>query len=277
MQRVDSSASWHRRGGGERAAILIFAILQIVATMLPSIGIGEAIGDRSNEARTAITPAGWAFSIWGPLFAGCVAYAVYQLLPSQKNNQLLARIGWPSAGAFLGNALWALYTQSLGLNFGSALIIIFTLLCLLATYRSFAREPNGFTWGELALAVVPLSALTAWLTAATIVNIAAVLDYHGLDLGDATEAVGAAVVLVGALIASVAIGNGRGNPWYAIVFLWALGGIFAASRADNPAVATTAVLSAIFVAITTIVRLLRARDGARWFHPVRTAASSRAF
>jgi MFS family permease len=276
MQRVDSSASWHQRGGGQRAAILVLAILQIVATMLPSIGIGEAIGDRSDEARTAITPAGGAFSIWGPLFAGCIAYAIYQLPPAQKNNQLLAKVGWASAGAFLGNAVWALYTQFLGLNFGSALIIIFTLVCLLAIYRSFAREPNGFSWGELALVVVPLSALAAWLTAATIVNIAAVLDYHGLDLGDATEAVGAAVVLVGALIASVAIWNGRGNPWYAAVFLWALGGIFAASRPEDPAIATAAIIGAICVAITTIVRLVRAREGGRWFHATRRAAPSRA-
>jgi hypothetical protein len=167
--------------------------------------------------------------------------------------------------------VWAFCTQFLGLNFGSALIIIFTLVCLLMIYATFARHPNGFSRGEQAFVVLPLSALAAWLTAATIVNIAAVLKYHGVDLGAGSEAVGAAVVIVGAIIASAAIWNGRGNPWYAAVFLWALGGIFAASQPDDPAIAIASVVGSGMVAITTLVRLLRAGDGRRWFHPSRSA------
>ncbi len=256
------------RSAAERFAILFFAILQVAMTFLPSLGIGEAIGDRSDDARTAITPAGWAFSIWGPLFAGSILYAVYQLAPGQKSNPLLARIGWASAGAFLGNAAWALYTQSIALNFGSALIILFTLACLLHVYRSFALWRPGFTTAERFLVVLPLSALAAWLTAASIVNIAAVLEYHGVDAGGSAPLIAAGVVIVGGLIAAAATWFGRGNLWYALVFLWALAGIYSAGGREQDAIAIAVVIAALFVAAASVLRLTLREDRIHWFGPV---------
>ncbi len=253
------------RSGAQRIATPLLAIFQVAATLLPSVGIGEPIGDRSDVARTLITPAGWAFSIWGPLFAGSVAYAIYQVMSAQRYNGLLARIAWASAGAFLGNGLWALYAQFLGLSAGSVLIIVFTLLCLLHVYRTFtvAREP--FTRAEQILVVLPLSALTAWLTAATIVNIAASLKYHGVHAGAWAPAVAAGIVVLGGLIASSAVWKGRGNPWYAGVFLWALAGILAAGGRDHAGVGVAVFAAALLVIASAVARLLRSEDRDRWF------------
>lgn len=254
-----------RRSVAQRLAVLLFAIFQIAATLLPSLGVGEPIGDRSDVVRTLITPAGWAFSIWGPLFAGSVAYAIYQATPAQGSNRLLARIGWASAGAFLGNGLWALYAQFLGLSAGSVLIITFTLLCLLYVYRTFAEAREPFTRAEQFVVVLPLSALAAWLTAATIVNIAASLKYHGVEVGASAPAVAAGVVVVGALIAASAVWKGRGNPWYATVFLWALAGIFAAGGQDHGRVGIAVLAAALLVIASALGRLLRKEDRDRWF------------
>ena len=90
----------------QRFAVLLAVILQIGATFLSSLGIGEDIGSRSDATRTLITPAGWAFAIWGPLFAGSALFAIYQALPSQRYSALLNRIAWPTAGAFALNGLW---------------------------------------------------------------------------------------------------------------------------------------------------------------------------
>jgi hypothetical protein len=237
--------------------------------MLPSLGVGVPIGDRSDSVRTGITPAGWAFSIWGPLYAGSFAYAVYQLLPPQRDNPLLAKIGWASSGAFLGNAAWALYTQFFGLSVLSAVIIVFTLCCLLYIYFSFSQYREHFTRAEQFLVVLPLSALASWLTVATIVNVTAAAKYHGLDFGNATGAVGAAIVAVAGVIASTAIWAGRGNPWYALVFLWALVAIYSAGGQEWSEIGVAAVASAIAVVATTVVRLIRPYDRDRWFaaHP----------
>jgi hypothetical protein len=252
------------RGGFQRAAILAFAVLQILVTLLPSVGIGTPIGERSDSVRTIITPAGWAFAIWGPLFAGSVAYGLYQAAPGQRRNGLLDSVGWASAGAFLGNAVWALYTQFLDLNAGSAVIIVCTLLCLLTCYVRISKSGRGLSRGEQFLVALPLSALAAWLTAATIVNVAASLKFHGLRLDDFAPFAGAAIVFVGGIIAAAAIWRGRGNPWYALAFLWALAGIYGASRADVTMVAMAAVAAAILVLGAAALGLRRNSDWRRW-------------
>jgi hypothetical protein len=260
------------RALGQRIAILLAAILQVVATTLPALGIGEPIGSQSDEVRTLITPAGWAFSIWGPLFAGSLAYSIYQLLPAQQDSLLLARIGWASGGAFLGNAMWALYAQLFGLAFPSAMIIAFTLLCLLFIYRIIVRSPAAFTRGEHLFVVLPFSALAAWLTAATIVNIAAVLVYHGLNVGDAAPLVAASIVIVGGSMASAAVWGGRGNPWYSLVFLWALAGIHGGNAGEHDGLVAATVLAGILVAGAALARLAHAEDRARWFRAGRRDA-----
>lgn len=214
--------------------------------------------------RTLITPAGWAFSIWGPLYTGTIAFAIYQILPKQRDNALLKQLRWPAAGAFLGNAVWAGYTQVFGLTIISALIIFFTLGCLLVTYRIFSKWEPGFTKKELWLAVLPLSALTAWLTAATIVNIAASLRFHGVNAGAANTQVSALIVFIGGIIASACVARGRGNPFYTLVFIWALTAIFAAGGQQSALVAWATGIAALLV-ISGLVIGLREGGKQKWF------------
>lgn len=231
-------------------AVLLGAAFQILTPMLPRLGVGEPIGSQSDAVRTLITPAGWAFSIWGPLFAGSVIFAIFQALPSQRQNPLLARMRLPAAGAFLGNASWALYTQLFGLNALSVVIIAWTLACLVVIYTAFSKA--HFTAAERWCAFVPLSALTAWLTVATTVNIAASLRYHGIDAGSATPLISAAIIVVAGIIAVIALIRGRGNLPYAAVFLWALSAIYAAGGQRAAAVAIAALIAAVLVIGGTI-------------------------
>ncbi|RYY27090.1 MAG: hypothetical protein EOP62_08000 [Sphingomonadales bacterium] len=243
-----TAASPHREHSTvARAAPLVFAILQILVPILPSLGFGQPIGDQSDSVRTLITPAGWAFSIWGALYTGSLVFAVYQALPAQRDNTLLARIRWPAAGAFLGNAVWALYTQSFGLSAVSAVIILCTLICLLRIVRVFAAWDIPFSAGERWCAFLPLSALASWLTVASVVNIAASLRYHGVEGGNLTAIISASVVLVAGLIAAAALISARGNLPYALVFLWALSAIYAAGGARAAPVAAAAGIAALLV------------------------------
>lgn len=247
-----------------RAMPLIFAVLQILTPVLPSLGVGQPIGDQSDNVRTLVTPAGWAFAIWGPLYTGSLVFAVYQALPAQANNALVARLRWPAAGAFLGNAVWALYTQTAGLSIISAAIILFTLLCLLTIYRTLGSWPSPFTTGERWCAALPLSALSSWLSVASIVNIAAALRYHGVEAGDAAPMIAAALVVVGGIIAAAALVSGRGNPPYAIVFLWALSAIYAAGGQRAAPVALAAGAAALLVIAGAVIGLRRG-GMAQWF------------
>ena len=228
-------------------AVIVFAILQVVATSLPTLGIGEPIGSQSQAVRTLITPAGWAFAIWGPLFTGSLVFAVYQALPAQRDNRLVGQLRWPAAGAFAGNSVWAIYVQFAGLSAVSVLVIGWTLVCLLSAYRRLTAWEPSYTTGERWCAVLPLSALAAWLTVATTVNIAASLRFHGVEARGAEPLMSAAIVLVAAAIAGTALFRGRGNPAYAAVLLWALSAIYAAGGSRAGAVAAAAAIAALLI------------------------------
>lgn len=245
-------------------AVVLFAVLQILTPVLPALGVGTPIGEQSDSVRTLITPAGWAFSIWGALYSGSILFAIFQALPAQRDNPLLARVRWPAAGAFLGNAAWAAYTQVFGLSLISAAIIVFTLLCLLAAFRQFSAWEPRFTRSERWLAVLPLCALAAWLTVATIVNIAAALKFHGVEASGAAASIGAAIVVVGGVIAALALARGEGNPPYLAVFLWALAGIYTAGGHESGLIAGATAVAALLAVIGALAGFRRAKPG-RWF------------
>lgn len=237
----------HTPNVAPRLWVAAFAVLQILTPLMPGLGVGQPIGSWSDSARTLITPAGWTFSIWGVLYAGSLAFAIFQLLPAQTENRRIARLRWPAAGAFSGNALWAAYTQMAGLGAISVLIIAGTLACLLTAYRRLTEWEAEYTRAEQWFAAVPLSALTAWLTAATIVNIAATLRFYGVDAGPTAPVLAALVIVAGGAIAGAALSRSRGNPAFALVFLWALSGIAAAGGRDSSLVLGGTLLAALLV------------------------------
>lgn len=235
-----------RDWGYPRLAVILLATAQVVAAAMPSFGIGTPIGERSDAFRTLITPAGWAFAIWGVLYAGSFAFAAYQALASQKDNRFLAVLRWPAAGAFLGNALWATYVELFDLSMISVGVILFTLGCLLTGFRHIAGWQGRLSVADRWCAAVPISALAAWLSAATIVNLAASLRFHGIEADSATAPiVSAGVIALGGAIAGVALARSRGNPAFALVFFWALAGVYGAGGQVSRLVAIGAIVAAL--------------------------------
>ncbi|KLE35574.1 hypothetical protein [Aurantiacibacter luteus] len=252
------------RSTAQRIAIILAVFFQIGASFLPSLGIGEQIGSRSDEVRSLITPAGWAFAIWGPLYLGSVLLAIYQALPAQRDSDLLARIGWPAAGVFAANGLWALYTQLNALTAVSVIIIATGLACVLTAYRRLVDFERPFTTAERWLVMLPLSALAAWLTAATIVNITSTAIFYGIGGDGQYPSIAAAIIVVGGIIASLAIWRGRGNPVYALVFCWALLAIYLAGGQRAALIALAAIAAAALVIGATALKLRDPASRVKW-------------
>jgi len=230
--------------------VLLCALAQIGAALLPAMGIGTQVGERSDAVQTLITPAGWAFSIWGALYLGSLVFSLLQFTSAGRDSALFAALRWPAAGAFLGNALWATWVQLGDIDAVSTLIIFGSLVSILIAYRRIATWTASFSVAERWGAILPLSALASWLTAASIVNVAATLRYYGVDAAsDVAPLTSAAIIVVGGLIAAAALARGKGNPPFALVFLWALAAIFAAGGQEAVAVAVAAAIAAILVLI----------------------------
>ncbi|WP_435418420.1 hypothetical protein WAB17_02250 [Parerythrobacter aurantius] len=252
------------RPATQRIAIILAVVWQIGSSFLPQLGLGEPIGDRSDSVRTLITPSGWAFAIWGPLFFGSAVFAVWQALPKQAENDLVARIGWWAALALAAQGAWATYTQFANLTALSAVIILVSLVGLLAILRIMVGFQRDFTLPERLIVALTFSALAAWLTAASIVNITASLVFHGI--GDGQDAVlTAGLVVVVGLIAAAAVARSRGNPWYALVFCWALLAIYFRGGQEAQAIAIACIVAAGLVVAATIAGLRDTANRRRWF------------
>ena len=253
------------RSALQRAAIILAFVWQVGSTALPALGFGEPIGQQSDSSRTLITPAGWAFSIWGLLYLASGVFAIWQALPGQRANRFLNRFGWAAAGIFFFNGLWAFYTQFSGLTVISVAIIAAGLACALHCLRTLSGEWVVLSSGERWLAAPVLSGLAGWLTAATIVNIAASLQYHGLADALPLAISSIAIVIVGGVIVAIAVARTRGNPWYALPFLWALLAIYFAGGQAISAIGAATIAAAILVVFVIARYLIDPRNRAHWF------------
>ncbi|MCJ7534702.1 MAG: hypothetical protein MUO57_04125, partial [Anaerolineales bacterium] len=65
-------------------------IFNILANALPLNGLNT--GAISDRFQVFFVPAGYVFSIWGLIYVGLIAYAIYQVLPAQRENPRLRSI-----------------------------------------------------------------------------------------------------------------------------------------------------------------------------------------
>jgi hypothetical protein len=122
---------------------VVFAVGQAAAPgITPLLGLPQ-VGSVSDRYPTYVVPAGYAFSIWGLIFALCIAYAVWQMLPAQRANPLLRRVGWLTAAAFAGSTAWE-FAFPAGMYGLSVVLIVITLASLaVAVARLAVRRVPG--------------------------------------------------------------------------------------------------------------------------------------
>jgi len=260
--RASSNDQWRR------AINVVFALSQALAPGLASLGLGQSIGSRSDAVATAITPAGWAFVIWAPLFASCLAYAFDQARPSRMMNALYRRVGWLTAAAFLANTLWQVDVILRGLKPLSVFLIFALLGTVLLGHVRLASPATSLDRVHRWLAAPALGALAGWISAAALVNIASVLKGSGhgamTAVPSANVTIAIAVIALGTGLAAIIQTRHGASPWFAAAFAWALVGIVGANLQDATGVALAAGCGAAVVAILTAVRLIEPQRRQRW-------------
>jgi hypothetical protein len=199
-------------------AIIAAFGMNIWANIAPPNGL--TIGEISNTlfGDVLITPANYAFAIWGVIYLGLIAFAIYQLLPSQSENNLARSVGYKIAGASIAQIVWLfcfLNRQfALSLVAMAAILIQLILAYLVINKGSHSRQQK---W----LIVIPLSIYTAWISVATIVNGATVLDFWNWQgWGISPEIWTVIMLIVAGIIGSISAM--QKNIAMGGVYLWAL-------------------------------------------------------
>lgn len=195
-------------------------------------------GAMSARHPTWLTPAGYAFSIWGIIFLGLVAYTVWQWLPAQRGTRLPLAINGLLTMAVLATTAWTLvFSYEL---ISASLTVMLLLLLLLAQAYSRARQlvllqaaPGWPVWF--------LGFYLGWIVLATVLNfIFGLRDGFGLHWSAGASLAGCYALLL------VAVGLGLGLAWRGqdvrlpLPIAWGLIGTWMAQRPTQPGLATAA-------------------------------------
>ncbi len=236
-------------------AVLAAFGINVYANVSPPNGL--TIGEVSNTffSNVQIIPANYAFAIWGLIYLGLISFGVYQVLPNQRQNPLLRRVGYLLAVASIAQIVWVFLFvyQFFAL---SVVAMLFILLPLIGIYLRLGIGTERVSRKELWLVHTPLSIYLGWISVATIVNVASTLYSLGWNgWGISPQAWTVIMLLVGGAIAAT-IAKTRSDIAFPLVIIWAYVAI-AVRQANQPLIAATAVGLALALGLLVLLRGMR--------------------
>jgi translocator protein len=236
-------------------AVIIFNVL---ANALPINNLNT--GQISDFYPVLFTPAGYVFSIWGLIYFSLLSFSIYQLLPSQRDNPNLNRIGVWFIAANGFNAAWIFSWHYLNVPL-SMVFMLGLLVSLLAIYLrlNIGRAPANQL--DNTFYQFPFSVYLGWISVATIANFSILFYTFGWNgWGLSPDLWTVIVIVVGALL-GIAMIRLRNEIAYPLVIVWAFAGIL--FKPESPQmVGTAAGLAATAILLFLAITLLRSRQSA---------------
>ncbi len=245
-------------GAGERPSTAkawrwVAAVLSLSQLATPPV-ITRLFGDFLSSGATneaLITPAGWAFSIWGliTLLSAITSVAVLRVgLGAPWETRAL--VG--ASVAFAGFSTWLIIAAQdwLWLTVAVFAIMVAALIDVMRLLVRHAEDLNCPVWLRR-LATLTFGLYLGWSSVAVFVNVAAALIHSGAS---ATGIGWQAAVLVAATAAAIVLtAKLYGTPGYVAAALWALvaAAIGAADR-GSALLAGASAVAAILVGVAAI-------------------------
>jgi hypothetical protein len=225
-----------------RLAVVAAVVFALACPALQAVtGWGLSAAEFAGDGDRTLRAAGYAFSIWSVIYAGLVAYGVWQALPRNAASPVLQAMAWPSAAALAGIGAW-IWASAADLKLVTVLVIV--LSAAAAIFAAWAaRRANGVDrW----LAAFPLAALAGWLTVASALNVITSLTAWSLIPPDQETAAGIAGVVAVVAISLTVLRAAR-LAIYALPVAWGLTAVFVAEQARHPVSAYSALAAAAIV------------------------------
>lgn len=245
-------------------ALLITLYVNYLANALPIAG--RTTGEISDSLPNDFTPAGYVFAIWGVIYLGLIAFAIYQARPSKAADARLRAVGWFFILSCFFNSAW-IFAWHYGRLPLSLILMLGILLSLIAIYLRLhprggvdpheAGSNETVSTAERWAVELPFSIYLGWISVATIANVTVLLSSSGWGgWGIPGPVWSALVIVVGAAIGMLMARRHRDAAFVAVI-VWAYGGVVVA-HSGTPIVAATAGLMVPLV----ILALLRAPEPA---------------
>jgi hypothetical protein len=232
-------------------AIIAAFVVNVWSNIFPIGGLN--IGKISNILfkDVLITPANYAFAIWGLIYLGLLAFGIYQILPAQRNDLNLRKVGYLLVIACISQIAWV-YLFLLRMFVLSVVAMLGILLPLIGIYLQLANRSILTSPVQKWCVRLPMSIYLSWISVATVVNFACALyavRWNGWGISATTWTI--LMVIIASAIA-LRITTQYSDTAYTWVTVWALVAV-AIKQSSNLPLLTVTVSSAIVLGIVNIM------------------------
>ncbi|KYC39802.1 hypothetical protein WA1_30090 [Scytonema hofmannii PCC 7110] len=236
------------------AAIIAAFVVNLISNIFPLNGL--SIGEISNTLfrDVLIIPANYAFAIWGLIYLGLFAFAVYQFLPNQKQDSDLRNIGYLLVIASLAQSIWV-YLFLDRLFFLSVIAMLGILLPLIVAYLRLEVGKNPVSRIKKWCVYFPISIYLGWISVATIVNVACALYTQNWNGGGISGEVWTLILLIVAAVVAIVLAIQHQDSAYTGVTVWALVAV-GVKNWDRETVRNLAIVLAIALIVILTTRVL---------------------
>jgi hypothetical protein len=260
MNRPATSSTLSESGQGRvwrwlaAAAILGNIGLNYYANAFPFNG--QTMGEVSARYPTLLTPAGYAFSIWGLIFLSLTVYAVWQLLPAQRHLSLPDAIAKPLTLASVATAGWVVLFafEYILPSVATMLVILGALVVVYGRARHRVLAHSAPRWIS-----IPFGLYLGWISVAATINITIGLRVLGWQPAENLTVLLTLVLLAVVVALGLLLSREFRDETMALVVAWALVAIWVARRAEYPELGWAAVAGAVVVALGSFVLASRRR------------------
>ncbi len=184
---------------------------------------GVTIADLANNvyADTLFIPASYAFSIWGVIYCGLIAFSFYPLrLPLRRYGFVLDTRPWLILACILQVSWVYLFVQRSLL--ASTVIMFGLLLTIMQGYLRVGVGERLLSRRDRLFLHYPWSVYLAWISVATIVNVAITLKESGWNGFGLPQPIWTIGMMSVAALHAVAMLKQRHDWLYVTVIIWAL-------------------------------------------------------
>jgi hypothetical protein len=231
---------------------LLTIIVNVLANALPLNGLNT--GEISDQFEILFVPAGYVFSIWGLIYLGLIAFAIFQALPSQRDHAVYKQISPYYVLASIANSVW-IFLWHYEVFTLTILAMVTLLASLLVIYILLNKETSSSSKPHKYFVEIPFSIYLGWISVATIANASQLLYYLGWNGWGISASIWTLIMLIVATLLGLAMLVRNQDIAYTLVLIWALIGI-ARKQFDTPLVANTAWITTGILAIAILITFI---------------------
>lgn len=208
-----------------KIAVIVATVVTLAVNLLSNAipFNNKSTAEISDSFPVYFVPAGYVFSIWGLIYIGLIAYAVYQFKFANQNEEgNIKEINSWFIISCLANSVW-IFLWHYEYIIATIFMMILLLVSLIGIYLEIKKKSNKskkFFW----MVKAPFSLYLGWISVAIVANFSSVIFELGFDGGNYAIWWAIGMMALASILAIIMMLKEK-DYIYAGVIVWALIGI----------------------------------------------------